>query len=466
MKVSVLIPTYNCGAFLAEALESVLAQTCRDYSITVVDDGSEDDTAGVVSKYPGVRYIRIDHSGVATARNVALQNARGAYIAFLDADDRWEPDKLAKQMDYMNAHPECEIVFTGMRNFTDIPEEGMNHDQREILEKTVSRCLPTALIRKTVFDRCGGFAEELPRGEDTEWILRISRMGVDTTHALGDVLYLRRVHDGNTLLRNPYGQQQTMRFFADIIRKQRLNRVTAEAAEKPAKQRLPFEKLSVVIPVYNGEKYIAEAIGSVRSQCPEAEIVVVDDGSADRSAEIAEACGAVVLRKDNGGAASARNAGAERATGSHLLFLDADDRLTPGAVETLRMAMQGENARAAAGMCVDFVSPDLTEAQAARLLPRKEPYAGSLPGCVLMERGLFTELGGFDAKLRTGETVDFLLKLRMFGEKTAKTDAVTAERRLHLTNTGRTAREDERKSYAAILRERLGGTMKEGGHGR
>src|SRR5262245_39908172 len=97
--VSVVIPSYNSAAYLPAAIDSVLAQTARDLEVIVVDDGSTDDTPDVVARYgPPVRGIRQANAGVAAARNRGIAEARGRYIAFLDADDTWEPVKLERQL--------------------------------------------------------------------------------------------------------------------------------------------------------------------------------------------------------------------------------------------------------------------------------------------------------------------------------------------------------------------------------
>ena len=94
-KVSVVIPTFNCGEFIGEAIESVLSQTYPPFEVIVVDDGSTDDTQSIVGKYgDGVRYTRHPNRGSSCARNIGIGFAKGDYLAFLDADDRWEPRKL------------------------------------------------------------------------------------------------------------------------------------------------------------------------------------------------------------------------------------------------------------------------------------------------------------------------------------------------------------------------------------
>lgn len=122
--VSVIIPTYNYGRFLKESLDSVLAQTLQDFEIIVVDDGSTDNTPEVLQSVSDARLraIRISNSGVSTARNIGLKEAHGDFVAFLDADDRWRPTKLATQIALLTSEPSVGSVFTDFVRFN---ESGM-----------------------------------------------------------------------------------------------------------------------------------------------------------------------------------------------------------------------------------------------------------------------------------------------------------------------------------------------------
>ncbi|PYI51683.1 MAG: hypothetical protein DMC62_07885 [Verrucomicrobia bacterium] len=104
---SVIIPCYNQAHFLHEAIESASAQTYSHREILVVDDGSTDNTAKVTASYPGVRYVRQENLGVASARNTGFKQSRGEYLVFLDADDRLLPEALRVGVDCLRQHPDC-----------------------------------------------------------------------------------------------------------------------------------------------------------------------------------------------------------------------------------------------------------------------------------------------------------------------------------------------------------------------
>ena len=218
-----------------------------------------------------------------------------------------------------------------------------------------------------------------------------------------------------------------------------------------------MESLSVIIPAHQAEKYIAEAVDSVRNQNwgGDTEIIVVDDGSTDGTAEKAAGLGVELLRKPQGGAASARNMGLKAARGELILLLDADDVLTEGALESMYSALCAQDAQAVFAMAEDFISPDLTQEQKAQLLPRTGSYGGVLPGCSLIRRSVFESIGYFDDSMKSGETVAWQLRLRDEGIKCVQIPVVTLRRRLHLSNTGRLQAKQEMQNYAALLRKRM-----------
>jgi len=121
VQVSVIIPTYNYGRFLLECLESVFAQSVKNLEVIVVDDGSTDNTSEILASISDFRLkvIRTANRGVSAARNTGLQTAAGEFLAFLDADDRWRPEKLERQLGVLVSEPSVGVVFTDLLRFNE-----------------------------------------------------------------------------------------------------------------------------------------------------------------------------------------------------------------------------------------------------------------------------------------------------------------------------------------------------------
>ena len=201
-----VIPAYNCGGLLAEAVQSVRAQTYRDFEVIVADDGSTDDTAEVAARlaasWPKMRLIRARHRGLAAARNRAIAEMSGQWIALLDADDLWLPDKLRQCMDFLEANPDLSIVYSPMDpiRMDASPMDGHSKPCHAgwLTEKLFHSTFvhdPAVVFHKRVVEACGGFDESLPVGVGHEFWLRVS-----TKFEFGlidEPLALRRWHEGS-----------------------------------------------------------------------------------------------------------------------------------------------------------------------------------------------------------------------------------------------------------------------------
>jgi glycosyltransferase involved in cell wall biosynthesis len=181
--VSVIIPTHNRAAWVGEAAASVLAQSYGDYELMVVDDGSTDGTGDVLASLGGrLKVLRLEErQGVSAARNRGAALARGEWLAFLDSDDLWLPEKLARQMDYLRSHPDCAICQTEeiwIRNGVRVnPPKTHRKAGGDIFLPSLTRCLvsPSAVVlRRGLFEDLGGFDETLPAAEDYDLWLRLA----------------------------------------------------------------------------------------------------------------------------------------------------------------------------------------------------------------------------------------------------------------------------------------------------
>ena len=218
------------------------------------------------------------------------------------------------------------------------------------------------------------------------------------------------------------------------------------------------EHVSVIIPCRNGAAYLAQAIASARLEGAH-EIIVVDDGSEDASADIAESADAVLLhRQPPMGAAAARNAGIAMATGGYIGFLDADDLWTQGSLACRLSALKHDPGAAAAyGHVRHFYSPELDAASRAAIVCPSGAQPVRLPGSILFRREVFTRIGGFDETLKIGEMFDFIAKFGEAGFAAVCLADVVLARRLHarnMTRAGNAARSGYLHSLKAVLDRR------------
>jgi glycosyltransferase involved in cell wall biosynthesis len=179
MKISVVIPAYNAAVFLPRCLKSVFAQTLKPHEVIVVDDGSIDDTATLAAEL-GAKVITRPNGGLSAARNTGIQNASSEWIALLDADDLWAPEKLERQV--LSIRPETVLVYTGIRIFDD---HGVRNElpavdvisARKMLRYRNPITPSTVLVRREMVLQGGGFREDIRACEDWEMWVRLNRLG-------------------------------------------------------------------------------------------------------------------------------------------------------------------------------------------------------------------------------------------------------------------------------------------------
>jgi glycosyltransferase involved in cell wall biosynthesis len=200
--VSVVIPVFNAERYLAAAIDSVLDQTRPPDEVIVVDDGSTDATPAVLASFGDrITVISQPNGGGADATNRGVAAAAGDLLCFLDADDLWEPPKLAIQMDWLAVHPETEAVFGHVRQFI---SEDLDQETAQRLacpqspQPGVSKI--TIAIRRKAFDRVGAFDGGLRSVDFVDWFARALDRGLKT-EILPDVVALRRLHATNNGLR-------------------------------------------------------------------------------------------------------------------------------------------------------------------------------------------------------------------------------------------------------------------------
>ncbi len=214
-RISVVIPVFNAERFLPDAIHSILAQCEESLEVIVVDDGSTDGSAAVAERFgKPVRVIRQANSGPAAARNRGIEAARADYLAFLDADDLYMPDKLPLQTERLDRHPAVDVII-GQHHYLML--DGADGNQPRFSrydDDHLSLQFGCCLFRRRVFDRIGLLDESMRLGEDWDWFMRAREAGVPLLlHR--DVVLHQRIHTGNITRQ----REAANRFTLEMVRR-------------------------------------------------------------------------------------------------------------------------------------------------------------------------------------------------------------------------------------------------------
>lgn len=215
--------------------------------------------------------------------------------------------------------------------------------------------------------------------------------------------------------------------------------------------------ISVIIAAKNASKYIKETIESVQKQnIKDVEIIVVCDSCSDTTKQIAEQLGCKTIEVNFSHIGKTRNAGLKQAKGDYILYVDSDDVMTDNGIYALYNEFINDNSlEAVFGMNREFISPELSDIDKKKLKARPGDNFGALAGCSLIKKEVFDKVGTFDEILKSGDVVDFQIRLKKQNIKMKKIPVLTSNRRLHNDNFGRTNKRQEYKDYITILRNKL-----------
>ena len=361
-----------------------------------------------------------DGDTLADAYNTGIAAARGDVVAFLSHDDVWLPRKLELQLARLGSADACvchaEFFLDGE------PPPGF---RPELLRGARPvRVMEALAARRDLFARVGGLRADVSPADDVDWFARVQDAGVDVP-VLPHTLLRKRVHAASTA-HNASAAPLVQLLRASVQRKR--------------------ARVALVVPVRDGERFLEAALRSLLDQTrPPDELIVVDDGSRDRSAAIAEAAGARVLRRPPTGVSAARNAGARASTAELIGFLDADDLATPRRLELQVAAIDGFDA--VIGHAENFAMPG---AEGLRFAEGRRP--GYLPGALLIRRAAFETLGGFDESLPAGEVPDFFSRAQALRMQVL--DDIVLRRRVHGANTS-ISDPDLHASYLEVARRAI-----------
>lgn len=206
-RVSVIIPAYNCDQYIEQCVKSVLEQTYTNYEVIVIDDGSQDQTQEILKPFfPVIKYIYQDNQGAAKARNYGCEIAQGEFLAFLDGDDFFLPQKLAEQIAAFDNDPTIDLIQSGWcvvnqkGIVVSVIKPWLNAPELNLETWVLHKCVrPSAMIlRREWWEKIGGFDHHYPPTEDLDFVLRLSLMGCKTVW-LKEIHACYRQHDHNLM---------------------------------------------------------------------------------------------------------------------------------------------------------------------------------------------------------------------------------------------------------------------------
>jgi glycosyltransferase involved in cell wall biosynthesis len=232
--VSVIIAVKNSARYLPECLGSVMAQTFTDLEIVVVDGHSSDATEAIARSYAKVRFSQQTGKGFADAWNCGLREARGEFFAFVDSDDAWLPEKLARQVALLQTGPRLEGVVGKVRFVLEPGETPPRGFRAKVLGRDHLTHMPGVLLaRRRLFERMGDWGEGWTIANDIEWFVRLRDTGLPIG-AVDEVVLRKRVHGANlsyTTAEDPIYPKEVLQILhASILRK----RAAALASAGPA----------------------------------------------------------------------------------------------------------------------------------------------------------------------------------------------------------------------------------------
>ena len=235
LKISVVIPTCNRPDKIKKAIRSVLNQTFQDFEVVVVDDGIKARAEEAVKSFadPRIKYIQHEkNKGGSAARNTGIKNSQADWIAFLDDDDEWLPEKLARQWEVIKRHgDEIGFIFGGVKFINKVtgeervkipPERGVYDYYEDVLSLKSKMMTSSIVIKKSVLADVGGFDESFPTNQETELNFRITKKykGVAIGNAFTTQLINHGDHVGGNLERRIEGRQKLLdKYISEIIKR-------------------------------------------------------------------------------------------------------------------------------------------------------------------------------------------------------------------------------------------------------
>jgi glycosyltransferase involved in cell wall biosynthesis len=462
--ISVIVPFFNTGAFLTEALQSIRDQGVDSLEVIVVDDGSDASPETSLREIcPEARFFRQENGGPSAARNRALRAARGELIAFLDADDLWAPGALPALLEGFESAPSVQMVQGHLKRFYIPPASGSVPSRPVYGRLRTSFNVGSLLLRRSVFDRVGMFDEALRYGEDVDLHIRLRENGIQKL-IIPDLTLLYRRHaksmtaDEPPRARTPDHYGSWMRLLARSLRRRRGGESeTRTAPNRPSSSTTSSASVTAVIAVKNGGPFLATALESLEAQeLPPDEILCVVGASNDETWSILGRDKSLrIVEQEGDGLAAARNQAIQQARGDWIAFLDHDDLWLPAKLEAqldaLSMLRRPGYSITNFKLFREFTDP-VTGVMKRRL--ERECRLGQTPSTLLAHREVLERSGGFDESLGSGCDSDWFWRAIEARIPCAVVARTLVHKRLHDKNLSADWRDNREQMFQVISRRR------------
>lgn len=339
--VSVCMPVYNRGNYIRDCMESVLGQSFSNFEFVIVDDGSTDETPGVIAGYddPRIRCIRNKHDYIGSC-NLLLREARGRYIARMDSDDVMDPERLRVQFEYMEAHPEISILGSGVRVVGDVDSP---YDLSFLPEPTLEHmckngsCIanPSVMMRRADIERCKiEYEEEYVLAEDFCFWARCLMAGL-RVHNLRAPLTHYRLSPSQVSVARSFQQRKASNRVKSLISRWLSRGEEAWARSHPVLIPPTDNLLTVVIPFLNEGVEVGETVRSIRRHVGmKVDVIVINDQSNDGYDYRGDLRGLgvhYIYNVERRGVAASRDLGVRLCRTPYFLLLDGHMRFYDGA---------------------------------------------------------------------------------------------------------------------------------------
>ncbi|MFQ5503731.1 MAG: glycosyltransferase [Planctomycetota bacterium] len=431
--VSIIIPCYNYGEYVEDAVRSAVEQTWPNLEIIVVDDGSTDESTIKVlreARWPKTRIVHQRNQGLAAARNRGFREAKGDYLLPLDADDMIMPEMVEKCMEAMRKDSAAGWVYTDIRFFDERNGVHKQEHYNPWLELTNNHSSVCALIRRQAWEDAGGYNSNMAKGyEDWDfWVhgayfcYRLHGTSMVTESLKHHQHLVNTIRQNHSLLYLPWNVEAMQSRWMGRTRDCRHLPLSESAGSsvtyKPSEGHVLF---SVVIPVYKHERFLEECISSVLSQgYGHFELILVDDASLCDEVDkilaryVEDPRVTVLVNATNQHISRTLNRGILRAKGEYIVFVDCDDRLHSNTLERVHAYLtRGDTKYYVSTQILDIDEDGTVVRRRERPQKPRDLYTGNFAGHLkVVKREVLERVGLFDPALSGCQDYDLVLRIQ------------------------------------------------------